>query len=55
MTSCLPIFPRHLAAFPFSATLVLIEGSVNGVSRDFFRYVNRVHSFFTVHETENLV
>jgi hypothetical protein len=31
------------------------EASVNGVSRDFFQYVNRDHSFFTVHETEKTV
>jgi hypothetical protein len=38
-----------LFVVPFWGT----EGSVNRVSHDFFRYVNRDHSFFRVHKMEN--
>ena len=33
--------------------VVPIEASVNGVSRDFFRYVNQDHSFFIFYGSWN--
>jgi hypothetical protein len=42
-----------LAGNEHIVTALCNEASVNGVSRDFSRYMNRDRSFFTVHETEN--